>query len=193
MSKRNGPQVTLEAAPKNMARTATLDLRIAGVPDRLADAPPYDISDLPLRWAARIAVHPLSGCWIWTGAPDRDGYGRIRGRGAHRVVWEHLVGPVPGGLVLDHRHEERGCLTRACCFPRHLQPVTPRENTLRGIGPSAVNARKDECDHGHPFDERNTYRHRSRRDCRICGRGRVRRYKARQQETAGQQDYRRAA
>ena len=192
MNQRNGPQVTLEAAAKNMARTATQALRIAGTPDGMADAPLYRVDDLPRRWAARLAVHPLSGCWLWTGPPDKDGYGRIRGRGAHRVIWERLVGAVPAGLVLDHR-DDRGCLSRACCWPRHLLPVTPRENTLRGIGPSALNARKAECDHGHPFNERNTYRHRSRRDCRICGRGRVRRYKARQRETEAQQAYGRAA
>ena len=152
----------------------------------------YEVADLPAWLAGRIQVHPVSRCWLWLGHLDRDGYGKLRGRGVHRLVYELLVGPVPADLVLDHR-EDWGCLTRACCFPGHLVPVTPRENILRGIGPSALNARKAECDHGHPFDEANTSRHRSRRDCRICGRGRVRRYKARQRETAGQQDYRRAA
>lgn len=79
----------------------------------------------------RVLVDQPSGCWIWQGELNRNGYGRvwIRGRRlmVHRVVWEILRGPIAEGLVLDHT-----CRTRACCNPCHLDPVTVRENTLRG-------------------------------------------------------------
>lgn len=54
---------------------------------------------------------------------------RIKGRRkmVHRIVCEALVGPIPPGLLLDHK-----CRRRACCNPKHLEPVTPLENTLRG-------------------------------------------------------------
>jgi hypothetical protein len=73
-------------------------------------------------------------CWLWTGALNHRGYGkfwrRIEGRwqciGAHRAVWETLVGRIAPGLVLDHH-----CHNRACVNPDHLEPVTQSVNTLR--------------------------------------------------------------
>jgi HNH endonuclease len=79
----------------------------------------------------KIEPCPTTGCWIWTGELNRNGYGRmwINGRRVmvHRHVYEALVGPIPDGAVLDHT-----CRNRACCAPHHLEPVTVRENTLRG-------------------------------------------------------------
>lgn len=45
----------------------------------------------------------------------------------------------------------------------HLEPVTPRVNTLRGAGVTAVNARKTSCKRGHPFAN-------GRRVCHQCRR-----------------------
>lgn len=84
-------------------------------------------------------VDAAGDCWLWTGAasgrPGRE-YGQAYWRGgmtaAHRVAWELLVGPIPDGLTLDHR-----CLTPRCINPDHLEPVTQRENILRGHGACA--------------------------------------------------------
>lgn len=88
---------------------------------------------------ARIERTP-DGCWMWTGRHDRDGYGRIPwqrvGRpgqslyGAHRVMYEMEVGPIPAGLMLDHL-----CVHPPCVNPAHLEPVTNRENLRRAAGP----------------------------------------------------------
>lgn len=70
------------------------------------------------------------GCWIWTGAKTRGGYGNLNLLGvttrAHRAAYMLLVGEIPVGLVLDHL-----CMTKACVRPDHLEPVTPAENTRR--------------------------------------------------------------
>ena len=75
-----------------------------------------------------------NGCWEWIGLkqpsdsylrPD-NGYGRWRGRAAHRVMYEMLVGPIPEGMELDHL-----CRFKACVNPAHLQPVTHAENVRR--------------------------------------------------------------
>ena len=138
------------------------------------------MSDLHEAIRNRITVHPLSGCWIVGGILDKDGYARIRGEGVHRVVYKLLAGEIPKDKPqLDHV-VKLGCISRACCWPVHLEPVTARTNTLRGTSFAAVNAAKDECDHGHPYDLFNTYwRPDGHRDCRICIRRRVKEYKQR--------------
>ena len=138
------------------------------------------MSDLPESIAGRMTVHPVSGCWIVGGSLDKDGYARIGGEGAHRVVYRLLAGEIPEDKPqLDHV-VKLGCISRACCWPAHLEPVTARTNTLRGTSFAAVNAAKDECDHGHPYDLFNTYwRPDGHRDCRICIRFRVAKYKRR--------------
>jgi hypothetical protein len=78
-----------------------------------------------------IEIDPQWGCWLWTKAIDkRDGYGLVwRGPSpmkAHRVVYEAEVGPIPEGLVLEHR-----CRVRRCVRPSHLLPVTQSENLYR--------------------------------------------------------------
>ena len=110
------------------------------------------------------------GCWAWTGPRDKRGYGRLRGRLAHRIAYELAVGPIPLGLTLDHL-----CRTHHCVRPTHLEPVTVRVNTLRGEGRAAKEARQTHCVRGHPFDLFNTdYRKRAdgsvHRDCIACRR-----------------------
>jgi len=83
------------------------------------------------RVSGRIEKGSYGECWIWTGARDEDGYGRVWANGttgrAHRVIFEALKGAIPEGLVLDHL-----CHTPSCVNPDHLEPVTIRENVRRG-------------------------------------------------------------
>lgn len=119
-----------------------------------------------------------SGCWIWTGAPDTDGYGRIQIGGkserAHRVTWALLNGYPPPGLELDHV-----CRVRACVNPAHLELVTRRENLLRGIGWGARNAAKTGCPRGHPY---NRIGSNGGRRCSQCDNESQHRYRARIKE-----------
>lgn len=120
------------------------------------------------RFRAKYVVDAESGCWVWiTGNGD---YGRIRVGAevkiAHRVAYELFVGPIPAGMQIDHL-----CRNRSCVNPSHLEPVTNRENTLRGVGFAAVNASKTECDHGHDYTPENTYvTPDGSRQCRECRR-----------------------
>lgn len=119
-------------------------------------------------------------CWVWTGAIcGRTGYGNLRLDGktvlAHRAVYHWLVGEIPIGRDIDHL-----CRCRSCVNPSHMEPVTERINTIRGEGPTAINARKTHCDYGHPFDDLNTYTDkRGRRYCKECEREKVRRRRKR--------------
>jgi hypothetical protein len=59
-----------------------------------------------------------------------------------------------------------GCRVRCCVNPNHLEPVTRKENLLRGIGKTSA---RTHCVNGHPFSVENTYHDkRGRRSCRIC-------------------------
>lgn len=120
------------------------------------------------RVVARVEIDD-AGCWVWKGSKHVRGYGHIWVDGSlqyvHRVVYESMVGPVPSGLVLDHL-----CRNTSCCNPDHLDPVTQRENTLRGVSLFAVNAAKTHCPKGHAYNETNTWWYDGRRYCRACRR-----------------------
>lgn len=83
---------------------------------------------LPAHIASRIDTRSSPhGCWLWTGARDAHGYGRVRvGERVdlvHRVVFRAFRGPIDAGLVLLH-----ACDNPPCCNPEHLTPGTPRQN-----------------------------------------------------------------
>lgn len=122
-------------------------------------------SDLPPRIAAKIEVDPDSGCWLWTGSISSEGYGHYGSpkKLVHRLVYELLVGPIPEGLHLDHVRT-RGCLSRHCCWPEHLEPVTQAENNRRAM--------RSHCANGHEWTPENTHvrLNGSGRICRICNR-----------------------
>lgn len=72
---------------------------------------------------------------------------------------------MPKGWHVDHT-----CRKRACIRPDHLEAVTWKVNTLRGDGPTAQNARKTHCIHGHEYTASNTMERDGRRECRTCKR-----------------------
>ena len=127
------------------------------------------------RFLDKIAVG--DDCWEWTGARS-GGYGRFSFGGriayAHRIAYEIWVGPIPEGLQIDHL-----CRNRACVRPDHLEPVTHKENILRGVGLTAKHAVKTHCPHGHLYDGRDN---RGKRICRRCRADAKRRHQERKRE-----------
>lgn len=99
-------------------------------------------------------------CWVKP-TTSKLGYASGGSAGyAHRVAYEALVGPIPGGLVLDHL-----CRNPGCYNPTHLEPVTNAENIRRGY------AVKTNCPHGHEYTAANThYTPAGHRRCKECHR-----------------------
>jgi hypothetical protein len=122
---------------------------------------------------------PDGGCWLWTGRPTREGYGRVTVNGdtasIHRYMYRTLVGEIPDGHVLDHvcHSTDRSCNLghecphRRCGRPDHMEPVTNVENAKRI---HAWGSYKTHCPQGHPYDEGNTRWYRGMRYCITCRR-----------------------
>lgn len=118
-----------------------------------------------------IEPEPSTGCWVWLGRIDSDGYGiaDYAGRAwrAHRLIYTLVVGPVSPEMVMDHL-----CRTRCCVRPEHLEPVTTKENNLRGWTWAQWKARQTHCVRGHPLSGSNLAiragRSRLERRCRAC-------------------------
>jgi len=126
------------------------------------------------RFWKHIRVEPFTGCWIWIGGLADGGYG-VMGRGragegnvrVHRFAYEYMIGPIPEGLEPDHL-----CRVRCCANPWHLEPVTRRENFLRGQHPTAIHVRANLCKYGHSLHD--AYVSRGWRSCRTCALARPR-------------------
>lgn len=70
------------------------------------------------RWSAYVGERG-SGCWLWAGHRDPNGYGRLNVGGkpllAHRISWELHHGPITPAEHILHR-----CDNPSCVRPEHL-------------------------------------------------------------------------
>lgn len=142
---------------------------------------PVPVSPAERFWNA-VMPEPMSGCWLWDGAYNNKGYGRLSVGSiadgsagfamAHRISFELHFGPIPESLELDHL-----CRNPSCVNPQHLEPVTHAENMKRGllgnketnVG-ARLNREKTHCTRGHPYEGENLYQYGSHRHCKECGR-----------------------
>lgn len=125
-----------------------------------------------------VRVNRATGCWDWARARSSNGYGAAwdhrtqKQIGAHRYIYELLVGEIPTDMTLDHL-----CGNRGCVRPAHLEPVSLGENVRRGV-PALRTGR---CKHGHSeWGPRKT----GGRFCRPCGRAASLAYQRRRRVSA---------
>jgi hypothetical protein len=86
---------------------------------------------------ARAVPEPNTGCYLWTGHLNQEGYGAVhylgRKLGVHRVAWMIVHGAIPAGefkgtMIVRHR-----CDTPACINPDHLQLGAHADNTADAV------------------------------------------------------------
>ena len=141
--------------------------------------PTFGDPRLPPRFWAKVLIGSvptqrpdLGPCWECVGARYWNEYGAFWWEGrvqrAHRVAFLTLIGPISEKLEPDHL-----CRNRPCVYPTHVEVVTRRENIMRG---NHYHRRKTHCLRGHPYDEMNTYRYKTRRDCKACHQDRNRKW-----------------
>jgi len=96
-------------------------------------------TDLMTIWDEKTERITESGCWLWLGGTDKDGYGRFSVNGemvrAHVTSYRHFRGPVTKQVL--HK-----CNVRCCVNPEHLylgnevDNARDRDacgNTLKGV------------------------------------------------------------
>lgn len=111
----------------------------------------------------------MTACIPWRGTFSGR-YPTLRGRRAHRVMYESQRGPIPRGYVIHH-----ACENPACVNPDHLRAITPSDHARIHRAWEASNAvarARTNCRYGHPLDGRSSTT--GRRFCRECRREDVR-------------------
>jgi hypothetical protein len=92
----------------------------------------------------------MTACIEWQGARQPKGYGVVGKRGAHRVMYELVYGPIPEGAHILH-----SCDNPPCVNPLHLRAGSNAQNQAeKAARGRARNQFSDAttCVKGHPFD-----------------------------------------
>lgn len=79
------------------------------------------------KFNERYIPEPTTGCWLWTGYSNPQGYGYVaigcKTERAHRASYMLFKGPVPQGMCVCHK-----CDTPGCVNPDHLFLGTKGDN-----------------------------------------------------------------
>jgi hypothetical protein len=115
---------------------------------------------------------PNSGCYLWEGSVNEDGYGKLRREGAtwraHRYVYRLLHGELDDDLLVCHT-----CDVPSCINPAHLFLGTYTDNNADKDEKGRFRnnrLRREFCMNGHAWTEENTYLYKGKRVCIACRR-----------------------
>lgn len=129
------------------------------------------------RFSDYVLPEPNSGCWLWTGSTDRNGYGQIRLSHQLRMA-THIALELCGRTLRKGEHALHRCDVPLCVNPDHLFVGTHRDNVRdmiakRRNSPPPISKRgqgaQEYCGRGHAMVPENVYTPPSgNRRCREC-------------------------
>ena len=128
--------------------------------------------NLPIEERMLSKINKTDSCWLWTGKPANNGYGRLQIDGkssrAHRLAYQLWIGPIPPDKPQVNHH----CDIPLCVNPKHLYAGTAKQN-MDDMNSRGRNHEfnKTHCPQGHEYNEINTHIDKNNaRHCRECDR-----------------------
>jgi hypothetical protein len=129
---------------------------------------PFKYAPITERFEQNHIPEPNSGCWLWLGALNKQGYGSLKdGRVrvmAHRYSYQLHKGPISEGSCIRHT-----CDTPWCVNPDHLLEGTWGDNNRDRARRGRNGIRwKGLCKNGHDLNVHGYNRLNGTRYCATC-------------------------
>lgn len=93
--------------------------------------------DLQQKFDSSYQIVSESGCWIWTGAVNKDGYGVIQHN--YKLYYAHRLSRLIAGDDIDGKTVCHTCDTPSCVNPDHLYCGTPADNVADMVRRGRIN------------------------------------------------------